>query len=296
MTSMKTMLMGVLDSGETMAHCIGDRTESKLSIATKLFASFVLGRMHASKTFEAGFVTYGDSRTDNVLNKEPAGGYPNVVELVPMGKACAATLQDVVNIEPSGLRGDLINGIVVGQEIIVRVNDGKAFNRIMVLMTDGETPVEVIDDLDEIVEGMKKLQNFGIYILVLGKVTSASSVVKQENAKLLRSLAQDTGGVYGEIENTWEGEALLAGGSGLNTKPQLAKIALKLSPTFSIPCQHWNIISEAKVPSLKKKVVGSDGVEANVRRDTLYLNPEDPAKQLLDLEKVTGYRVSTGTL
>ncbi|KAJ1399593.1 SPOC like C-terminal domain-containing protein, partial [Ochromonadaceae sp. CCMP2298] len=296
------MLMGVLDSGETMAHCIGDRTESKLSIATKFFASFVLRRMLASTTFEAGFVTYGDSRTDNLLNKrEPAevdedgnitspGGYPNVVEVVPMGKACAATLQDVVNIEPSGLRGDLIDGIVVGQEILDRVNHGKAFNRIMVLMTDGETPVEGIDDLDQIVEGMKNLQNFGIYILVLGEVTSASSVVKQENAKLLRSLAQDAGGVYGEIENTWEGEALLAGGSGLNTKPQLAKIALKLSPTFSIPCQHWNIISEATAPSLKKKVVGSDGVEANVKRDTLYLNPEDPAKQLLELEKVKGYR------
>jgi hypothetical protein len=179
----KTMLMGVVDVGETMAHSIGDRTESKLSIATKFFASFVLQRMLASKPFEAGLVTYGDSRTDNFLNKQQPGvfdedgneveqaGYENVVEVVPLEKPSDETFQFITNVSPSGLRGDLIDGMVVGQDILLRANQGKAYNRILVLMTDGETRIDGVDDLDEIMSGMLKAENnFSLYVLMLGKV------------------------------------------------------------------------------------------------------------------------------
>eukprot|EP00598_Pedospumella_elongata_P004114 CAMPEP_0184970026 /NCGR_PEP_ID=MMETSP1098-20130426/2604_1 /TAXON_ID=89044 /ORGANISM="Spumella elongata, Strain CCAP 955/1" /LENGTH=751 /DNA_ID=CAMNT_0027491883 /DNA_START=92 /DNA_END=2347 /DNA_ORIENTATION=+ len=299
MASMKSMIMGVIDVGSSMGESLNGTKDTKLSVASSFYSSYVLQRMVASKTVEFGLVTYGSDMTNNFLNTNQ-GGYESVEEVVPMEKPDITSIQYIANIKPGSGRGDLIDGIVVGQDILNRTNVKKAFNKILLLITDGETEVEGVEDLETIVGNMKSIVNFSLYIAMVGKVTPTSSVIKRENAKLLQSLAESIEGRFAEMEDPRDGFYLLAGGAGLGTKPQLLKTTLQLAPQVRIPCQYWSKISKGKVPTLKKVALPAgatatsaalDELEAGtVKRDTTYRNPEDPDVELGPEEKVKGYK------
>jgi hypothetical protein len=232
MAAMKSMIMGVIDVGSSMAGPAAGRGGSKLKIASSFFSTYVLQRMIASKTVEFGLVTYGSDDTRNYLN-DTQGGYEGVEEIVPMEKPDITTVKYIADIKCGSGKGDLIDGIVVGQDILNRTNVKKAYNKILVVFTDGETQVEGVEDLETIVANMKSIQNFGLYIAMVGKVTSTSSVIKRENAKLLRSLAESIDGRFTEMEDARDGSYLLAEGAGLGTKPQMLKTTFQLSPSVS---------------------------------------------------------------
>jgi hypothetical protein len=234
MAAMKSMIMGVMDVGHTMSHAL-DRSsgDNKLSIASSFFSNYVLQRMLASKTVEFGLVTYGSDETNNFLNDSQGGGYESVTEVVPMEKPDINTVKYIAGVKCGKGSGDMIDGIVVAQDVLNRTNVNKAYNRIMVVFTDGETEVEGVEDLETIVGNMKSIVNFSLYIAMIGKVTSSSSAVKKENAKLLLSLAESIGGRFAEMEQARDGSYLLAEGPGLGTKPQMLKTVFELSPQAS---------------------------------------------------------------
>lgn len=229
MAAMKSMIMGVIDVGSSMGEPLNGTKDSKLSVASSFYSSYVLQRMVASKTVEFGLVTYGSDETNNYLNTNQ-GGYEFVEEVVPMEKPDITSVQYIANLKPGSGKGDLIDGIVVGQDILNRTNVKKAYNKILLLITDGETEVEGVEDLETIVGNMKTIVNFSLYIAMVGKVTLSSSVIKRENAKLLQSLAESIDGRFAEMEDPRDGFYLLAGGAGLGTKPQLLKTTLELAP------------------------------------------------------------------
>lgn len=100
---------------------------------------------------------------------------------------------------------------------------------------------------------MQAMKNFALYIAMVGKVTDSSTIVKQENAKLLVSLAENTGGRFLDIEDLTESVHLLSAGLGLSTKPALSKTFLELSPEVRVPCTYFSPVSAATLPSLKKR-------------------------------------------
>lgn len=235
---MKSMIMCVIDAGSSMGDRLGTSKDSKLSIATSFFASYVLQRMVASKTVEFGLVTYGSDETNNYLNTTQ-GGYESVQEVVPMEKPDITTIQYISNVKPGANRGDLIDGIVVGQDILNRTNVKKAYNRILLVITDGETEIEGVEDLETIVGNMKSIVNFSLYIAMIGKVTNSSSVIKRENAKLMQSLVDSIDGRFGVMEDPRDGFYLLAAGAGLGTKPQMLKTTFELSPQVQLRLIMW---------------------------------------------------------
>lgn len=247
MTSMKSMIMGVIDVGSSMGEPVNGTKDSKLSVASSFYSSYVLQRMVASKTVEFGLVTYGSDETNNYLNTNQ-GGYDFVEEVVPMEKPDITSIQYIANLKPGSGKGDLIDGIVVGQDILNRTNVKKAFNKILLLITDGETEVEGVEDLETIVGNMKTIVNFSLYIAMVGKVTSTSSVIKRENAKLLQSLAESIDGRFAEMEDPRDGFYLLAGGAGLGTKPQLLKTTLELAPQVRNACTQFNLAVLRLIP------------------------------------------------
>lgn len=230
MAAMKSTIMGVIDVGSTMSHPVsGSGGRSKSEIAASFFSTYALQRMIASKTVEFGLVTYGSDDTENYLNTTQ-GGYENVTEVVPMEKPDITTVKYIAEIKCGQGKGDFIDGIVVGQDILQRSNVKKAYNRIMIVFTDGETEVEGLEDLETIVASMKAVPNFSLYIAMIGKVNSNSSVIKRENAKLLQSLAENVDGRFADMEEPQDGAYLLAEGAGLGTKPQMLKTTFEISP------------------------------------------------------------------
>lgn len=345
---MKTMLMSVVDVGFTMnAGISGTHSDdinntnnidtfqsyyndkknnnnknlhNKIGIATRFISNFIIQRMISTKTSEFGVVTYGSDMTGNYLNSTQ-GGYENVTETLPIRRPDMETIRTINNIAPSRSQvGDMIDGIVVGQDILIRVNQKLKFNRILLLVTDGETKVEGIEDLETIATQMINETKIELYIAMIGKVADDSSIIKKNNAKLLYSLAQSVKGRFIMIDNYLEGIHLFASAPGLCTKPQLPQIMFQLSPTVKIPCIYFSKNMKSKLPSLKKQVANNNsnsdliGGSYNVgavkaenddvssasslynsssnalKRDTVYRNPDDPDLELDADERVKGYR------
>jgi len=137
----------------------------------------------------------------------------------------------------------------------------------MLIFTDGETQVEGLEDLEKILDQMRSVPNFGLHIFLIGKVNPTSSVDKKENAKLLKSIADNVNGRFTEVECINDCFRALSSGLGLGTRPRVSKLPLELGPNVVIPCALWSKISEAKLPSLKKEASGSKGVAA---RDEVF--------------------------
>lgn len=146
---MKSMINVVLDVGPTMGQHLpaqpGDISvvpRSKLDLAKGFIGHFFHQRMMASKTIELGVVTFGDDVTKNALNTSMRGGYEHVHEVVKIAKPTVDTLSIVHGIRQGSYPGDLIDGIVTGQDSLVRINAGKAFNRIMLLVSDCQSSTQ----------------------------------------------------------------------------------------------------------------------------------------------------------
>lgn len=299
MAAMKSMMCYVVDSGSTMKNNIFNNStvnikDSKFVLAQTLILTHITQKIMTSKTAEFSVITYGDSQTVNYLN-QTQGGYENVKEVVEMGKPNIFTLKQLAKVTKGHLSSeqpsDLVNGIIVGQDILMRYNAKYKYNRIMIIITDGETQVDElgISDLEQVLTQMKTIENCILYSVLLGKSSHAtSSFIKKENAKLLQTCTEATGGYYLEADTLSELLRLLSSGVGFSTRSQLTKSVLEISPNLRIPCVTFGQVMKAKVPTLKKQVKSSsiatsgaveddedgDGISA-VKRITEYKNPNN---------------------
>jgi hypothetical protein len=191
MAAMKTMTCIVLDVGASMGQNIEDSLLfSKLDVSLAFIGSQITQKMMASKTAEFGLYTYGDSITNNYLNtSQGEGQYEHVNEVFSISRSGPLALEAIRSVKASSLVGDMIDGIVVGQDSLVRTNAKYKFNRVMLFITDGETEVSGVEDLEQIVASMR-INNCPIYVGLMGKVTRTSSPVKRGNAELLKDIAQ----------------------------------------------------------------------------------------------------------
>ena len=162
---------------------------SKLDIATAFIGSMMTQKMISSKTTQFGMYTYGDAVTNNYLNTtQGEDQYMNVNEIFSISRPGSLSLQAIRDVRTSDVSGDMIDGIVVAQDALVRTNEKYKFNRVMVLFTDGETEVSGIEDMEQIVSGMR-MKNCLLFVGLIGKVHEASSSVKRGNAVMLQDIA-----------------------------------------------------------------------------------------------------------
>ena len=313
MTSMKTMLMVVLDSSSKMAlppsssssssslslssltplsqSSSSAATESKLEIATSFILSFMLKRMLQVKTAEFGVVTYGDNFT-NVTNKD-LEGYDYINEIIPIQRL---TKNDLIKIDKDVKPGkdddeniDMIGGIIVAADKLISVNKGKKFNRILLLITDCETKLTSTDGLEQTINTLKE-EKVPIYVAIMGKVTETSSIVKKENVKLIESIVNDTDGACVEANSLIDCMHLLAGEPGLSTRSQVSKTVLNVGKDISIPCCTWGRVMPYKLPSLKKKITNPVGDYLDVKRESVFVDQKDPDNRLNYDDLTHGYK------
>lgn len=305
MSEAKTMMLGVVDVSASMGHPIGNSNgDTKLQVGMSTLGFYMMQRMLAVKTAEFGLVTVGpgeDESTDMPM--------PCTTELVRMGRTSMDTINALYkDITPSTsvARSSLVDGVLMGKEILIREHAAHKFNRMMLIITDGETEVEQ-GELDSLDSALGEIaQKITVYVAMLGAVDeNTSSVVKKENSKLLRSIALSTiGGKYMELNDVSQSFYLMKG-PGLNTRPLQYKTVLELSPQLRIACTHWSKASKTALPSLKKRAAatasasvaaGDDGIGGgggeggDAKRDTTYRNPEDPDVELTLTERTKGYR------
>ncbi|KAI0035265.1 SPOC like C-terminal domain-containing protein [Vararia minispora EC-137] len=99
------------------------------------------------KTDQCGVLLFGTDDTNNIVyNKEPETASQHVTEYIPIGTPNAKTLAMIDEIKPSTTIGDPVNALVVGIETQnVYLKTKKTWTRRIVLLTDGENPLEIDD-------------------------------------------------------------------------------------------------------------------------------------------------------
>ncbi|KDQ17714.1 hypothetical protein BOTBODRAFT_155793 [Botryobasidium botryosum FD-172 SS1] len=148
------------------------------------------------KTDKCGVILYGTPGTKNILNDEHANEYPNVTEFIPIIQPTPSTLSKIASIrasEDSTTSGDSIDGIIVAIQTQGQfLGTKKTWTRKMVVVTDGETPME-LDDWEATTQKMNELE-IGTAIIGVdfddedsGFVEENKSRTKQINEKFFRN-------------------------------------------------------------------------------------------------------------
>jgi len=298
MSEMKTMMVFVLDAGRSMRNKLNPDCQeetSKLSLALGIISTYMTQRIMASKTVQFSLVAYGVNKTDNFLNKtSKCDEYQNVQEVIEMCTPDISLLRLLLDIVPGDSSGDLIDGLVVGQDVLARASKGK-YNRIIVLLTDGTTPIDDLDFLELSVAKMEeRLTSF--YALLVGKSPNPSSsyIISHENSKVLQSIAERTNGsILKDVTDIGQTIELLWTSPGFGTRPQQRKIIFELSTDCRVLCIQWGLVAQQSMPTLKKRYARQRQREReshSLTTDRTVRNPEDPDEVLDYEEKVKGYK------
>ncbi|KAF9242344.1 SPOC domain-like protein [Melanogaster broomeanus] len=116
------------------------------------------------KTDQCGVIIFGSDETDNIIN-EKNGGYDYVSEFIAIGQPNASTLAKLDELRASETAGDPIDALIVGIETQdVYLEKKRTWTRKVVLVTDGESPME-IEDWEATV---KKMASLNIFLTVVG--------------------------------------------------------------------------------------------------------------------------------
>ncbi|KAJ7771956.1 SPOC like C-terminal domain-containing protein [Mycena maculata] len=114
------------------------------------------------KTDQCGVIIFGSDKTRNILSK---GGYDRVEEYIPIAQPNAGTLAKLDALEPSGEAGDPLDGLIVAIHTQdVHLGSKRTWTRKVVLVTDGENPIEV-EDLQQTI---KKINELEIGVTIVG--------------------------------------------------------------------------------------------------------------------------------
>lgn len=285
MLAMKTMVVFVVDVSPTMKN-VNKWNQSKVDVCKTFIADFVALKMATSKTFEVGVISCGDDITSNYIN-DTQGGYENIRSVCDISKPSPDTFEALMSIHSCQGAFDFIDGVTVAQDYLTRCNSKYKYNRIVVVLTDGESEVDSsgFEFLEAVLSGIKDSGNC-IHIGMLGKVTSDSSTTKRENSKFFESCCSTTGGCYLEGDSALNMFRMLSFAKGLGSRPQMPKISFELSSSLKIPCVYFSWVMKAKPLPLKKKSAYNN----TVKRDTSYRNPSDPDLEVSFEDRIKGYR------
>lgn len=288
------MLVGVLDCGKSMkepAVTGNDQAAAKLAVSLGVISAYITHRMMSSKTTEFGIVAYGTEETKNQLN-DVQGGYEHIVEVVQMARPSQDIIQSIAEGAVCGeSQGDIIDAVIVAQSMLERFNPKHKFNRIMLIITDGESPIDP-DGEDDLKQVIAQMKTFGtiIYIVIIGDKSIVScSRVKSENMHMLQDIAATTGGGFIQVQDIGDSLDFLVTGSGLGTRPMQRKIKFEISPKFQFPCVYWSKVGELKPPTLKKRII-SDDDGPKIEREIIHRNPVDPDEVLNLEDRIQGYK------
>jgi ATP-dependent DNA helicase 2 subunit 2 len=169
----------IVDLGASMAGYHNGRNESNLDWSMRYVWDKISTTVAASrKTWNVGVIGVRTDETDHPL-KGQVEGYDNISllqELGPITMNSLVALRDRVKTSDTQT-GDCISAVVLAIEMIEKLTKRLKYNRRIILVTDGEAPIDD-SDIDDISE---KIKMTGIQLTVLS-VLSARSIISCANS------------------------------------------------------------------------------------------------------------------
>lgn len=140
----------IIDLGESMADCHNGRDESDLDFGMRYVWDKISTTVAASrKTWTVGVVGLNTEETDNAHAREGLEGYDHISVLQEIGPMTMSSLRELRSaIQPShAYGGDAISAIVVALSMVEDFTKKLKYNRRIILVTNGESPID--DDSSE---------------------------------------------------------------------------------------------------------------------------------------------------
>ncbi|KAF2972134.1 hypothetical protein GQX73_g1481 [Xylaria multiplex] len=191
----------ILDLGLSMSDCHNGRVESDLDWSMRYVWDRISTTVAASrKTWNVGVVGVRTDETDHPLEKEEDGceGYEHISvlqELGPMTMNSLAALRNRVKTSNTET-GDCISAIVLAIEMIEKLTKKLKYNRRIILVTDGEAPIDG-SDISDISDKIKRGVDFDD--AEFGFKEEDKSSIKEQNEEILRDLTEKCDGLYGTM-------------------------------------------------------------------------------------------------
>eukprot|EP00164_Ancoracysta_twista_P005692 GFYU01007816.1.p1 GENE.GFYU01007816.1~~GFYU01007816.1.p1 ORF type:complete len:757 (-),score=282.95 GFYU01007816.1:39-2186(-) len=293
----KEAIMLVIDVGATMK-----KNPTELENAKTALSDIVSQQLLFSKRNEVGIVLFGTKNTDNPL-AEDLGGYENITVLKDLNVPDMDYLTALEAVEAEGGPSDFIEAMVVGMHVMQEKIQKKKYTRRLFLVTDAETEIEGVQDLEAGSDFMSSIDNTETKVNVIGLgfddvdeedeyVPDASkSATKVANEKRLREMCDTVReGRVTAVENVLDMVQTLRSKSVTQTRKFTG--TLDIGPELSIPLHGFNKCAENKFPSLKKLSMVADG-EGGVSMDRSYYSlakDADPEEEVPEEERVRAYR------
>lgn len=161
----------VVDLGESMADCHNGRDESDLDFGMRYVWDKISTTVAASrKTWTVGVVGLNTEETDNAQDREGLEGYEHISVLQDIGPMSMTSLRDLrSSIQPSHSHGgDAISAIVVALSMIEVFTKKLKYNRRIILVTNGETPID--DESLEDVAGRLNDSNIELVVMYVQRL------------------------------------------------------------------------------------------------------------------------------
>ena len=197
------------------------RRTTRLGEATAVVEEILKSKAQFAPRDEVALVLLGTEDTDNELF-EQAGDYEHVTVAAPLDVVTAPLLKNYAReLVASPIESDFLNGLVVALDLLKRRTSGRAWRRRLVLLTDGSSAIEGLDDVAPI---LSKLKEFNITLEVVGvdfaeqggacddgAHAREGGRIKAENEKMLHKLVAATHNASTRRRGSGSGDG---GGSG----------------------------------------------------------------------------------
>lgn len=307
-TAMKSMVTFITDVSSSMRQPIKNVDgPSKIDVAKNYMTHCMTQQILRSKTMEFCAMLVGDSVTHNYMSNQNIDGYEGVNEILEMAPPAASSLQAINQITARGPdTADIYGGIVLAVDIYARFNATKSYNRIVVVITDGESFMdeESYNSYTEKIIQELQVRGVTVYFAYIQKTVETSSVVKVQNKEFYSSLACATGGILLDVESIDDCLYLLGERPGIGTRPVLMAMSLKISDSISIDCKVWSKVSKATFPSLKKRTLSDNNssskaldetykaldATSEIVNDVSYRDPDKPDEEISKDDIVSSFR------
>ncbi|OQS04042.1 hypothetical protein THRCLA_03685 [Thraustotheca clavata] len=314
MSRSKEAMMIVLDASASMREPLAEITRkvavgSRFDAAKTAVQSILSQKMLFRKHDEVGIVMYGTEDTENPLN-EQGGEYEHVKVLTYLDEASTRVAELMAKAEPATVetKADLLDGIIVALDIMIRRTEKKKYEKRLVVITDAATPINNPADMEVVCSMIKNMEvelqimyeslffeevkEESIQTTALSvkdeSMETTSQSVKVENEKMLHSIAQE---VSGEVISVTKRIDFLTQGK-TKTVSQSTKFRgnLEFGDTLQIPVYVFSKTLEQKMPTLAKESAVADPGVGKVKMDRLYHSQVKPDEEVPPESRIKAYK------
>ncbi|KYQ93240.1 ATP-dependent DNA helicase [Tieghemostelium lacteum] len=297
----KEAVVVILDIGLGMTGSSGKNQYSNTSStpiedALKSVTLLYQQKLIYGKKDELGLVLIGTKDTKNNLQKD---GYQHITVVCDIEEPKIETLKFLDNLGPGQSRGDIIDALIVGMDMLIQKTDSKKYQKRIFLVTNAQDPINR-DDLKIVKDQFKKIEAKLNIIGIdfedeeqLSSKPEQSLTLKQKNEIFLREFADSVEGVLVPVKEALEMMSFFRSQSVLQRTSYRG--TLDVGQDLKIPVWGYIKTKIQILPRLNKistlaQELQDPKLQMEVRQEKFYYSVTDPDNEITADELLKGYK------